>query len=228
MKCLGEIPTNDKPMISHDKPISKVYECVYCGNEYMHYQSRFRHEKMCSKKYCQNDSQIIEMKDKLLEEKDHIISEMGKQIEMLITKVGSNNNNNVTININAYGNENIEYLTESIIKKIINAGPFVAIPKLIREIHYNPEHKENQNLLITNQRSKYVKKYNGSKWEFADKKPALQSMADKVFYILLENSDGTKFKKFANVYEDQDDNLIKDTLNDTEKMILNSQDLSVL
>ena len=44
----------------------------------------------------------------------------------------------VNINItNNFGNENIEYITEEYLTKLIQNGIFGSIPKLMKQIHFN-------------------------------------------------------------------------------------------
>ena len=161
-----------------------------------------------------------------MKNKDDIIDELKKQIEKLLTKVGNttnHNHNTINITINAFGKENINYIKEDFVKRLITKGVYSAIPKLLKEIHFNPEHKENCNVMIPSRKEKFARRYNGEKWEFADKTLTLEDMSDKAFNILTEYGSGKKFDKFYDDYDDRDTGLLKKMKKDTEMMILNNQ-----
>ena len=71
-------------------------------------QSRYKHEKTC----LERDEEEFNQLKNLIVNKDEIIEELKKQIEVLLTKVGNNttttNNNTINININAFGKENLD------------------------------------------------------------------------------------------------------------------------
>ena len=215
--------------------ITDVITCKYCNKSYTKRQNKWRHEKTCKYKndYTKEEfnEKIAEVnaasKDALLEEKDKIISELKKQIEVLLTKVGNttNNNNNTynTIVINAFGKENMGYIKGGFIKELITRGPYSAIPKLLQEIHFNPDHSENHNVMIPNRKESYAKRYNGEKWELADKSLTLEDMSDKAFNVLTEYGSGKKFDRFYDDYDDRDTGLLKKMKRETEMMILNNQ-----
>ena len=96
------------------------------------------------------------------------MAEMSKQIEILLDKVGdttnvSNVSNNNIIVLNGFGNEDISYITGDFVKKLISAGPYACIPKLVRRIHFHPKHKENHNIRIPNKSRNMAKIYNGNR-----------------------------------------------------------------
>ena len=210
-----------------------TYSCKYCDRGFNKRQSKSRHEKTCKyrKDYTKQElnEKIAEVnaasKDALLEEKDKIIAELKNQIEVLLTKVGNTTNNNtINININAFGKENMEYIKGGFIKELITRGPYSAIPKLLKEIHFNPDHSENHNVMIPNRKESYAKRYNGEKWELADKSLTLEDMSDKAFNVLTEYGSGKKFDRFYDDYDDRDTGLLKKMKRDTEMMILNNQE----
>ena len=154
---------------------NNLYICSGCNKSFKHRRYLKQHISRynCKIKNSYSQEEVTELKH-LLANKDEIISELKNQIEKLLTKVGNTtnnttNNNTININIRAFGNENLSYIKEGFIKELITRGPYMAIPKLLKEIHFNPEHKENNNIKILNRKEKYAKRYNGEKWEFADK-----------------------------------------------------------
>ena len=119
------------------------------------------------------------------------------QIEKLIEKVGHVTNNNIAhqtnnqIIINAYGQENLQYVTDHFVKNLLKI-PFGAVPKLIQHIHFNPKHPENRNIMITNKKEKWAKVWEGDKWNLRNKKQVIKSMVDRGFNILDQQFEAEK------------------------------------
>jgi len=206
----------------------KSYKCYNCNKTFKHIRYLKQHESRynCLKK---NKISNIEETPPLLDNKDIIISELKNQIEVLLTKVGNttnNTNNTINISINAYGNENIDYITSNIINKLIQVGPYKSIPRLLKHIHFNPKHKENHNIRIPNRKEKYAKIYNGDRWELRDKKETIEDLSDRAYNLLEDHYDGGNkhMDKFIDEYED-DENTTKKVYKETELMILNNQNL---
>ena len=152
-KCLVN---ESKCFVNESKCSVNVFYCRSCNKQFNSKQGRYQHEKkFCKGKDSYTKEEVAEAKqeieNKLLEivkNKDEIISELKTQIEKLLTKVGNTTNNNTynTIVINAFGKENMGYIKGGFIKELITRGPYSAIPKLLQEIHFNPDHSENHNL----------------------------------------------------------------------------------
>ena len=74
-------------------------------------------------------------------------------------------NQNITININAFGNENLEYIDDKAITECISRV-YKSIPSLLEKIHFDPEHPENHNIKITNKKLPYASVMgNNKKWK---------------------------------------------------------------
>ena len=156
--------------------------CKYCNKKLSNYKNKWRHEKTCKEK--KNKDKIIEdlqNNNKMLKEvnkKTQLeLAELKKTVEQLILNQGKNivqpklnngtiNNvgnvknmkNKTNIQINNYGCENIDYITDKVFKKLLNT-PMSAIQKLIEYKHFHPDHPENHNVKITNIHDKYAKIY---------------------------------------------------------------------
>ena len=207
---------------------SNIFACKYCGNEYVHRQSKYSHEKKCKEKGFSNKevAEVIANKDQIISEQDKLVSELKTQNANLLQKVGNNNttnNNTININLRAFGKENLSYITEDFIKDLISYNLYSAIPKLLKEIHFNPDHKENMNTMIPNRKEALAKTFNGDRWDFTSKDIALEDMTDRAFNKLTEYGCGTKFEKFYDAYDDQDTGYLKKMKKQTEIMILNNQ-----
>ena len=227
----------------------QIYKCKFCNKEFNRKDNLNRHlDKYCKikqdhytiqkliKTQEKNEKKLTEKTNELLEkekqwklEKEHLMN----QIELLITKVGNNNNNtNIQQNIilNNFGEENIEYLTDTFFKNLIKNSPYEAIPKLIEKTHFNKNHPENTNMKITNRKEPYIHIYKNQKWLITDKKKTIQTLVDKNFFTIddkyetLVKRDLPKkkqeiYKEYRNKMEQENN---KDVIKKTELVILNN------
>ena len=110
------------------------------------------------------------------------------------------NNNNNTLNlthvhnhitVNAFGNENYDYLIDenSRLKQIIeNKDAFMQ--NMIKLVHFDKEHPENHNIMMTNMRSKHVHVYDGEKFVKALKDQTFDKLiTDKRQFIISNIED---------------------------------------
>ena len=174
----------------HDKkPKIKEYKCTQCNKIFDNKQNKYYHQKKCNIEKI--ETSIIEpSKDKI-----------GTNI------TNSNNNiiNNGTINqhitINNYTNDNLAYISEQFKERLFNnllkhSEHSIPLPKLIENIKFNPNHKENiifflnkknmslsqqkdsqseffvdenNNVKITSDRSKVGFYYDQNKWKAMNK-----------------------------------------------------------
>ena len=127
--------------------------------------------------------------------------EMKKQMELVLDKAGDTttntnshntqhtNSHNTQININNYGNEDKSHITPKYLSGLLKYGPRGAIPRLARDIHFNKNKPENQNLKITNKKMPYISVYKDDRWLYRDKDEVIQEMIDDKFEILDEHYD---------------------------------------
>ena len=211
---------NDNKKYCHKDLVKKEkvreYECEYCSKKFSHRNSRNHHIKRC--------------RDKDINEKEKIIKELKSENELLKNTRSMNiQNNNITTNniiINAFGKENLDYIKKEYIHSLIQAGPYASIQKLIKHIHFNPNHKENHNIKIPNKRDKYGMVFDGKTWQIKNKKTMITTIADHAYGIIAEHCedlDSKKLDKFREDYENEDMDLMKRITNDTELVILNGQ-----
>lgn len=225
-----------------NKVDTKIYSCA-CGKMYTYSQSLFVHKSTCT---VVNQTELVqqletekdEIKLKLLEsEKDR--SEMKTQIEKLLggesnhakTTQNIDTQNNITIHINAFGKENLDYITDKMIIRCIDRI-YSSIPCLIEKIHFDPEHPENHNIKITNKKFPYASVMDDNRnWKTVDRKHAIESLVEKGFNILddkykenkTELSDNRRqhFETFISKYEDEDKELHKRLKSEIDLMVLN-------
>lgn len=120
------------------------------------------------------------------------------------TNVANTNNgiiNNVTLNINSFGKENIEYITNNamreVYKLIKRRGR--GIINFIKDIHVNPEHPENHNIKIENVKRGLLRIFEKDKWHyytFSEGLDKLYNITEMKLIDLLEEVDEDKLKQY--------------------------------
>ena len=215
-----------------------LYKCDGCKKKFKHprYLKQHISRYNCKNKAFTKEEVAEEVAEKVAEanaqnaaviaESAAVIAELKTQNANLLQKVGNNNttnNNTINIHLKAFGQENLSYITPEFIKDLIRYNLFSAIPKLLKEIHFNPDHTENRNTLVPSRKDTLAKTYNGDKWNFTTKDEVFEDMTDKAFNKLTEYGSGPKFEKFYDAYDDQDTGYLKKIKKQTEIMILNNQ-----
>ena len=250
------------PNVNSDSESSN-YECQFCKKIFKYRQSKYRHElKYCKFKNDSNDLMTPNNKDsddiakdlknigkdlknigKYLKDigkdpkntgkdpKDILIEKLMQENMELIDKVG--NINNIQININNYGNENLDYLTTDFISNLIKI-PYKAVPKLIKHIHFNPNHPENHNIKIPNRKEKFAVVYTDGNWELRNKHNVIENIVDNGYNMLdchydagkliLEDVKRNRFIHFQEEFE-ENDKCRKKIQEETELIMLNKTKL---
>ena len=233
------------------------YACS-CGKSYSHRQSLHAHKMTCA--VCvpptQSVTEIIEeLKNTVLEERKihqleldkyqkeqaQIVNELRSQISLLLEKHAGNTNcnNNTTnienqhinININAFGNENTDYLDDKAILACIGRV-YKSIPSLLEKIHFDPKHPENHNIKITNKKLPYASVMGiNQKWKTVDRKDAIETMVLNGYNLLDEKYTENKekippskqqnFEGFQTKFESEDKELMKQIKTEVDMMVLN-------
>lgn len=100
--------------------------------------------------------------------------------------------NNIIINVNPYGNENWDFLEQSVVLEIMK-GVNSCIPNIVKTLHFNKEHPENQNIRITNKKLAEIKTFDGESWITKNKKETIECLITNVV-DRLESEFGEDFK----------------------------------
>jgi uncharacterized C2H2 Zn-finger protein len=133
----------------------KNNSCPHCEKSYSAKFNLNKHLKKCV--LASKSSQIIEEKEKLY--KEHI-DHLEQQILELTKKIGNTYSYNINqhldqsvhqqnIQINSYGNENLNYITARQVEKLIS-HPSTCLPQFIKMVHYHEQHPENHNVIMEN------------------------------------------------------------------------------
>ena len=163
------------------------------------------------------------------------LEELKKEIEELKkdkATITNNNttNNTVNININNFGKENLDYITYKNIKKYLGYGPYGAIRRLIKDVHYNKKHPENHNIAITNKKSKYGSIKKDNVWQLISIKDMLNNLIETKFEMITEayygdikeEVDGFKQSKYEKFFEkfEYDEDQVRKFLDDKIQLML--------
>ena len=217
------------------KPINpeKPYSCLYCNITFTNRKNKYKHQIVCPMNVKNTQNKLNELNNSYCQLHNEI-----KELKTLISNNSKKNievnnyylENNIEILINCYGNENRDYITDTYMSKLLEL-PFGAIKKYVKQLHFNPEHPENNNMKITNKKQPYIYTYNNNKWSIKDKADILEDIVDNSYIVIDEHyeykesylSDKLKYryKNFQDKYKKKDKILKKQLLKDVELTILN-------
>ena len=219
----------------NDTQTKCTHECIYCKKLLTRKSGLTKHLKICKKKI-----NIEKIESDRIKEMENKIKELEEKINCkgntnIINTTNNNINNSRNIIINNYGEENIKHLRSKDYASLLK-GIYSAVPKLIQQIHFDPEHPENHNIKFTNKKFPYLKVMKEDKWQLVDKKTELLDLIDNKCYLLREKyynileknkyniSDNQKsiIDKFLDKYEEDDKQVLLDIINKTELVLLNN------
>lgn len=226
------------------------FKYCHCGKSYTSNTALKYHQRTCTNATLQieketevedEDEDVETSKTLTVDERqvyEEEIEELKQEIERLKAEKSVTNNNqnietqnNIHIHINAFGNENIDYITDNTklrcIKHITQS-----IPMLVRKIHFNPKHPENHNVKITNHRLPFVKVLNENKeWKYEDKERTVSNIITKSYTMLEITYEGYKdeipestqrnFEIFQNQYNENDNKTMKNLNKNVEMIMMN-------
>ena len=219
---------------------SSMIQCKDCKKTFTYASGLSKHKRVC-KYETKETSTSLEQENSILKEERDSLKEELKQLkaEKSVTNNHTNNNtnnietqnNNITINLNAHGCENLDYLSQTDLIDSIH-HVFKSIPNLVAKIYFNPEHPENHNIKITDRRSPYISVYtNDNKWKLANKRDTVENMIDNSFLMLDDTFEGNKsrlpvsirngFERLQKAYEDSEKKTMKNINKEVDMVIMN-------
>jgi hypothetical protein len=214
------------------RSVSDLCHVCTCGKKYSHRQSLHLHKKTCTFDQDENESQLQK------------INQLEHQIEQLLlaqnhplqqnnttNNIGTQNNN-VHITVNAFGNENVDYITNQVCLQIVNQV-FNSVPTAAQIVFFNPEHPENHNIKIPNKKEPYAMvMIANQKWEMMDRKKAIAKMTQKSYHVVEESFEKVQdqmssmkkkhFQHFCEKMEEEDHVLLKELNNELEMKVLSA------
>ena len=233
-------PNEPKMNPNEPKMNPTKYQCKYCYKYYSTNSHMHRHQHKCKKKPEENSISVLQLEE---------IELLKKQVADLLEEKTKCNNynsnntnnidtqNNINITINGFGSERTDYISNDYIRSLFNV-PYGAIPRLLEKIHFNPDHPENWNVKITNDKKPDAQVYDSEKekWVVKDKKDTINSLLEKGYGILddhyekakedksLEDKINIKFRKFQSKYEDNDKTTHKNLNSDIRRLLVGYKD----
>ncbi len=194
--------------------VKNTIDCEYCYKTMSSCANLKRHQKICKVKKNNLEEENKKLKEELAITKSQLAQKPN-------TTIGTQNN---IININLapwndplLPNDVERYYRESV-KKI-----FLAVPTLIKFIHFNTEHPENHNICIKNGRSKTAKVYNGKEWETIDEDQLIRSLIDDYERTLEDYSETKKLtfvKKYQEIKDRDGEEKVYDDLHNEVKRVI--------
>ena len=125
----------------------------------------------------------------------------------------NNNTQNINITLNAYGQENLSFLTEENVRNLLmETMAQEVIPKLIKKIHCNPNHPENMNVYKPNKKDQFLMLFNGKNWMMECMEKVIGRMIDQKAIML----DKIVFGMPTNEKEDTKMVKVQETITDDE------------
>ncbi len=214
----AEIRSNEK----------KEIICNICGKVFKEHRYLIQHTSRnnCQPINLESSDPSDKQKDIIIASQNVIIKELKTQIDTLLKEKGNTYSYTQNIIVQPFGKEKIEYIEPSYVKSLIDKGPIHCIPKLLKAIHFDTGHKENLNIKIPNKKMQLAQIFNGTNWEYKDKKATIENMTNKAYGILnrhYECGSNTYMDNFKENYEKDEKDIVKKICKDTEIMILNSQ-----
>jgi exonuclease VII large subunit len=158
-----------------DKTIVEIpveIKCEYCQKNFSTNRTLERHMRNT----CKNKKDQLEEENKKLKEK---VKELEKNQTTTINNQTNNNTFNIII-VNNYEDTKLDKITDRTYNKIIKDADEVyqIIPRLIKEIHFNPNIPENHNIVLSNRNknNKHLQVYRDKHWEIEKKDAEIDNL----------------------------------------------------
>jgi uncharacterized C2H2 Zn-finger protein/cell division protein FtsB len=144
-------------------------------------------------------------------------------------------NNNITINITAFGKEDLNFIDDETCKKKIFFTGYESIKNYVKLVHFNEDKPEYQNIYISSKKNKNEIMVNdGKKWNIVQ----TNDIIDKLFfksmtfikdklYIMKDKLPENKIKgvnRLVNDYDEDENKVVKELSKDIVLEIYNNRD----
>lgn len=231
-----------KKTIIIEKIVKNVNEniCEYCNKKYSSKSNLTRHQKKCLKReYCVELEKLkdknINLKNEINETRKIVHNLLNSQIglQQTIHNTTINQQNNIQININDFGNEDISHIKKGYVEKLIEKMNTQALVKYIEAVHFhNPS---NLNILVPKSKDKFLMVKKKNEWVVGDKNSVLDGMIVTNFDRINDIYEELRYKlskpiqeNYLNYADNFDESKTTyeriNAKNTTEKMIITNQD----
>jgi len=168
------------------KGTSNALECHLCGKEFAHVQSKHRHIKTCKGRPCTELT--------IPANTTQILSQTNNNNNYTSCNVNNGTvNNTVNINVNCFGQENMQHITNAFKDARLHEFNGRGIFNLIKSVHFNPELPENHN--IRKHDNKYCKVFDDGEWMLRSLKSAISDLVHRYKQVLCERLIDIDYKK---------------------------------
>ena len=236
-----------------ENSIGEIAKCNFCEKMYSSISVLYRHQRDNCKIIKQDNEEKEKLFQYLVEQVESLktVREENKRLTHKIKEQNRiirntqniyNNINNSTINnttnnikIVAFGKEDISHLTNRDWIKILNRN-YKSIEDLTLKTHFDKTKPENQNIYISNLRSKYIMVHDGCDWVVKDRNNTVEELYDEKAYIIfnkVEELTGRipikivdKFNKIKTGYDE--DEIRKVLLKDLDMVLYNQRRIPIV
>ena len=238
--------SQNEPAMSQNEPVTqknieKSFKCDYCDELFTTHPHKRRHEMHRCKKNSNTILRLLTEKDKYIQQIENEKEEMKKEhekerkdlykkIDELISKVGNTYNQNIILN--NYGSEDLSHITDTFKTQMLKI-PYMMIPKMIEQVHFNKEKPENKNIAFTNKKENRLKVYTDNKWIYKNKKDVISNLVDKNYHNLDTHYDKNNpelnsfyknnYLKFREFMNEGDKELVETLKAECENVLLSNR-----
>jgi Zinc finger, C2H2 type len=172
------------------KAITSPLQCYKCHKILASKQSKCNHMKICKGEIAK---EIV---------KDTVTSVHNIQNQQNNThctfNYGTVNNNNVTINIRNFGDENLDHITNEVLDPLVKKMKGQGIVGLIQKIHFNPDVPENHNIRRDENDRQLWKVFENGDWEVKSSKTTIGTLINEKKYMLKRRLSEIDFERALN------------------------------
>lgn len=193
--------------------LKRPHVCGTCSKRFTTSSSKSRHQKLCKIKPSSDMNSVLEVVNDLQNKVKELENKLGERdLAGPTTNYNTTNNNSVVNNIiiNAFGKEDISYLTEhkGFKKFMINCirNRAEGVVDFIAKKHFHPDHPENHNVRKLNKKDDFIEVKTGKEWKTRfseDVVSDLMSSIEKEFMKFVESAfleDGSLNKQWLDVF----------------------------
>lgn len=173
-------------------------QCTFCKQIFKNAPAKCRHLKICKEKPNDDTVGITELLSEIQKLKSEIALLKEKDKDNNKCRNASTNNNiqqqnniqnmtNYNITLNNFCDENLDHISAKLIASCIVERD---LPRLLAQIHFDPEHPENHTIKMKNSNKKLINYHEDGMWKIGN--------CDKVFEDMINSSGYRVLRAFYN------------------------------